>query len=183
MSDSPSVAPRERVNLRYRSRQHGNAERELPLRLLAVGDYAGRRGASDMHAGKSVVRSINKDNFDAVLGDLAPTLTLTVPDRISGDGDSGRMRRIDLKFDRMADFLPDAIVDQDEGGLRKLLELRRAFVSLKGPYASVPAFREMLGRILEDESAIADLRRELGIDAAGSGPRADPEPSDDGSSD
>lgn len=183
MTDSPSVAPRERVNLRYRSKEHGDAERELPLRLLAVGDYAGRRGASDMHAGRSVVRSINKDNFDAVLGDLAPTLTLTVPDRISGDGDSDRMRRVELTFEKLADFQPDAIVAQDAGGLRRLLELRRAFVSLKGPYASVPAFREMLGRILEDESAIADLRRELGIDATDSDASGRPEPTGEGGSD
>lgn len=166
MSESPSVAPKERVNLRYRSRSKGNAERELPFRMLVLGDFTAQRGAADMHSGESVVKAVRKENFDAVLKDLAPRLTISVRDRISGQGDEDQ-RRVDLRFERLADFSPDAIVNQDESGLKKVLELRRAFASLKGPYASVPQFRKMLEQILGDDATVAALRRELGIDGGG----------------
>ncbi len=165
-NNTPTQAPTERVNLVYRSRTKGNPERELPFRVMVLGDFAARRGVADMHSGKSVVQSVRKENFDAVLKDLAPSLTIKVADRLSG-GDDGDERRVELKFESLADFAPDAIVRQDESGLKKVLELRRAFASLKGPYASVPAFRSMLEQILGDDADVASLRRELGIDGGG----------------
>ena len=44
MSKDGSIAPKERVNIVYKSATHGAiSEVELPLKVLAMGDYTGRR--------------------------------------------------------------------------------------------------------------------------------------------
>ena len=45
--------------------------------------------------------------------------------------------------------------------LQKLIELREALVALKGPLGNMPAFRQRLEQILEDENARQKLMEEL----------------------
>ena len=61
-----SVAPKERINIKYVPATEGQtAEVELPLNLLVVGDMKGRADDSSIEE-RSMV-SINKNNFSSVM--------------------------------------------------------------------------------------------------------------------
>lgn len=145
-----SVAPKERVNIRYRPAT-GNAkeEVELPLKLLVVGDFTQK--ADERPVEERGLVTVNKDNFDEVLKGHALSLDLSVDDKLSEAAGDEKIS-VSLKFDRLKDFEPEAIVQQVPE-LKKLLELREALVALKGPLGNIPAFRKMIQSVIEDDGA------------------------------
>lgn len=154
-----SVAPKERVNIVYKT-EIGDAkeEVELPLKILMLGDYTGREDDTALEDRAPV--SIDRDNFNEVLSSQNLSLDLSVPDKLSGE--EGAEIPVSLKFDRIQDFGPEAIVNQvDE--LRQLMELRTALTALKGPLGNVPAFRRKLQKMLGDDESRAKLMSELGL--------------------
>ncbi len=145
-----SVAPKERVNIRYRPAT-GNAkeEVELPLKVLVVGDFTQK--ADERPVEERDLVSVNKDNFDEVLKGHNLSVDLSVEDKLS-EGAGDEKISVSLKFDRLKDFEPEAVVQQVPE-LKKLLELREALVALKGPLGNIPAFRKMIQSVIEDEAA------------------------------
>ena len=87
-------------------------------------------------------------------------MTLGVHDRLSED--AGGTLSINLKFKKLSDFGPDAIVEQVPE-LRQLMELRKALTALKGPLGNVPAFRRKIQSLLQDEATRTQLLSELGL--------------------
>ncbi|HSC85859.1 MAG TPA: type VI secretion system contractile sheath small subunit [Polyangiaceae bacterium] len=162
MAKEGSVAPQERVNITYKSAT-GDAQEEveLPLKMLFIGDYTGRADDTPLEERSPI--NIDKDNFQDVLKEQKLAVTMGVPDRLSADG-SGELA-VSLKFNKLADFGPDALVEQVPE-LKKLMELRNALTALKGPLGNVPAFRRKIQAILQDEAAKAKLLAELGVKGA-----------------
>ncbi len=159
MSDG-SVAPKERVNIVYKSSLGDNTEEvELPLKLLMLGDYTGQPSDEPVEERKPV--NINKDNFDEVMKSYNLTLDITVKNRLQEAADDDLA--ISLQFSGMKDFSPDNIANQVPE-LHRLLELRKALLALKGPLGNVPAFRKAIQQLLSDETAREQLMKELGID-------------------
>jgi type VI secretion system protein ImpB len=161
MAKEGSVAPKERVNIVYKPAT-GDAQQEieLPLKLLMVGDYTGRKDDRPLEDRKPI--NVDKDNFDEVLRSHDLKLDLSVADSLSGQGEMA----VKLSFKRLADFGPEAVVNQVPE-LKKLLELRGALTALKGPLGNVPAFRKKIQELLGDETARAKLLAELGVKSGG----------------
>ena len=66
MAKEGSVAPQERVNITYKPATGGaQAEVELPLKMLFMGDYTGRTDPRPIEDRKPI--NIDKDNFTQVL--------------------------------------------------------------------------------------------------------------------
>lgn len=165
MSKQGTVAPKERVNIVYKS-DTGDAQEEveLPLKMLMLGDFTGRSDETPLEDRKPI--NIDKDNFNDVLKNQKIELSISVPDKLSGE--DGELA-LQLKFDKLSDFGPEAVVQQvDE--LRTLLELRSALTALKGPLGNVPAFRRKLQTMLADDEARGKLMSELNL---GGDPPAD----------
>lgn len=151
-----SVAPKERVNIRYVPATLGQiAEIELPLRLVVVGDFLGRDDGSPVEERKAL--QIDKNTFADVMEKAGLERQFTTPNRLV---DEDADMRVELKFRSLRDFEPDAIVKQVPE-LHKLLELREALVALKGPVGNMPAFRRRLQQLLEDEGSRNKLLTEL----------------------
>lgn len=160
MAKDGSVAPQERVNITYKaSTGDAQEEVELPLKLLFMGDYTSRPDARPVEERKPI--SVDKDNFQKVLGEQNLGLTMSVPDKLSDKADSSIS--VGLKFKTLADFSPEGVAAQVPE-LKKLLELRQALSALKGPLGNVPAFRKKIQSLLGDEAARARLMSELGLD-------------------
>lgn len=160
MTKEGSIAPKERVNIVYRPAT-GDAKEdvELPLKLLVLGDFT-RKPDDRMVEDRDPV-SVDKDNFNDVLKAQSLGLTLNVPNKLTDrDGDQ---LAVDLKFNNMQDFEPDAIVRKIPE-LAKLMELREALKALKGPLANVPDFRKKVQELVKDEGARSRLLKELGIE-------------------
>lgn len=160
MSKEGSVAPKERVNIVYKS-DTGNAqsEVELPLKVLVVGDFTGRQDERPVEERAPI--NIDKNNFNDVMAKQGLALDASVPNKLSDDPDASMS--VALKFQNLGDFTPEGIVNQVPE-LRQLLELRAALNALKGPLGNVPAFRKKIQTLLGDSEGRQKLMAELGLD-------------------
>jgi type VI secretion system protein ImpB len=158
MAQDSSVAPKERVNIRFKPAT-GNAkeEVELPLKLMVLGDFTGR--ADDRPVEERDLVNVNKDNFDEVVKSQNLSLDLATENKLDDSPDAGKMA-VSLKFESLKDFEPERVAQQIPE-LRTLTELRTALVALKGPLGNVPGFRKAIQNLLEDETARQKLLNEL----------------------
>lgn len=157
MATQQSVAPKERVNITYKpATGDAQAEKELPLKLFMIGDYTLRTDNRTLED-RDVIR-VDKDNFNDVLREQNLALDLNVKDRLSGEADAEM--KVSLRFESLKDFTPDSIARQVPE-LNRLLQLRDALVSLKGPLGNVPAFRKRIQTLLDDEAAKKQLLDEI----------------------
>jgi type VI secretion system protein ImpB len=161
MGKDATVAPKERVNILYKTEIGGAQEEvELPLNILVMGEYNPSVPDDEKSLEDRKTVSVDKDNFNDVLEKQNLGLTASVPDKLSGEKDASLT--VELKFKNLNDFGPEAIVNQVPE-LKKLLELRKALTALKSPLGNVPAFRKKLQSLLGDEANRAKLMAELGI--------------------
>lgn len=161
MGREGSVAPKERVNITYKpSTGDAQEERELPLKILALGDYTGRADDRTVEERKPV--NIDKDNFNEVMEAHKLHLDVNVDDKLSGE--EGSEMALSLNFDTLKDFGPERIAEQVPE-LRQLLQLRSALTALKGPLGNIPSFRKKLQGMLGDDDSRKKLMDELGIGA------------------
>jgi type VI secretion system protein ImpB len=158
MAKESSVAPKERVNIRFKPAT-GNAkeEVELPLKVLLIGDYTQRTDERPVEERPLI--NIGKDNFDEVMKGQELSIDLGVPNVLEDGADDSKLA-VNLKFGRLRDFEPEQVVQQVPE-LKKLLELRQALVAMKGPLGNVPAFRKAIQNVLDDEASRQRLLDEL----------------------
>lgn len=165
MAKEGSVAPKERVNIVYRpATGDAKEEVELPLKLVVLGDFTLR--PDDRMVEDRAPVSIDKDNFNDVMKGQGLGLQFNVPNKLTDDPDA--QMAVDLKFESLKDFEPDAIV-QKVPELAKMMELREVLKALKGPLANVPEFRKKLQELVGDEEARKKVLKDLGIAEGGEG--------------
>jgi len=160
MAKEGSVAPKERVNIVYRpATGDAKEEVELPLKTLIVGDFTLRDDETPVEERKTI--NVDKDNLDDVLKAQDIRLQTSVKNTLSDDPEA--QMSLDLDFKSMKDFDPDAVIEKVPE-LKKLLDLREALKSLKGPLGNVPNFRKRIQELVQDEGARARLLKELGME-------------------
>ena len=159
MAKEASVAPKERVNIVY-TPATGDAkeEVELPLKVLVMGDFTMADDETMVEDRKAI--NIDKSNFDDVLNSYNINLETTVKNKLSDEDDE---MAVNLKFNSLKDFNPDAVVDQIPE-LKKLVELRNALKAVKGPLGNIPEFKKKLNELVADDGAKDRILKELGID-------------------
>ena len=163
MAKKPSKAPKERINITYRSAIRPNETIELPFKMLVLADVTGE--ADDRPFEEREPIRIDKDNFNDVLRETKVKLAVNVPNKLDEGDDAGEFG-VNLKFKSMKDFTPGGIAQQVPV-LAKLLELREALSALKSPLGNRRDFRKQIEEILKDKSARAKLMAELGLDEEG----------------
>jgi type VI secretion system protein ImpB len=160
MAKEGSVAPKERVNITYKAATSGQEEVELPLKILAIGDYTGKKDDRQLEDRKPI--NIDKDNFEEVMAKHNLGVDITVPDRLSGAEDGAELA-VALAFKSMKDFSPEGVLQQVPE-LQKLMELRNALTALKSPLGNKPEFRKQIEKLLGDDESRRRLMAELGLD-------------------
>jgi len=155
-----SVAPKERVNIVYKSNTGDQSEEiELPLKLLVLGDFTGKTNNETVEDRSPI--NINKDNFNDVMSGLNLSLDMNVGDTLSEDNDE---MPVHLKIKSIKDLSPDSIAKQVPE-LNDMLEMRKALLALKGPLGNVPAFRKTIQKILNEDDSRAQMMKELGLES------------------
>ena len=161
MGKDATVAPKERVNILYKTEIGGAQEEvELPLNILVMGEYNATIPEDEKTLEDRKTIGVDKENFNDVMEKQNLGLTLSVADKLSGQKDASLT--VDLKIRNLNDFGPESIVNQVPE-LKKLLELRSALTALKSPLGNVPAFRKKLQALLGDEVSRTKLMAELGV--------------------
>jgi len=168
MAKENSVAPKERINIKYVPATQGQQEEsELPLRLMVLGDFTGE--SSEVPLEDRKVLSVDRNTFASVMEEANIGRDITVKNTLAEEGDEDAQLHVSLKFKKLRDFEPDSIVNQVPE-LKKLIELREALVALKGPLGNLPAFRRHLQQLLDDEKSREKLLAELEAVGGGVGP-------------
>ena len=154
-----SVAPKERVNIVYKSQTGDQTEEvELPLKLLILGDFTGKPGDDTVEDRDPI--NINKDNFNDVMSGMNLSLDINVKDTLAEDNDE---MPVHLDIKSMKDLSADSVAEQVPE-LNSMLEMRRALLALKGPLGNVPTFRKAIQNILNDDGTREQIMKELGLD-------------------
>jgi len=155
-----SVAPKERVNIRYQTATGGaTSDVELSNKALIMGDFGSHDGKSLDQRGPI---GVDKDNFSDVMKAQKLAVKLSVDDKLTENAGPDTKLAVGLKIESIKDFSPDNIVAQVPE-LAKLVELRNALKAVKGPLGNVPEFRKKLAAIVENEEARKKLLGELDI--------------------
>ncbi len=161
MSSQGSVAPKERVNIVYRpATGDAKEEVELPLKLLVLGDYTLRDDDTPIEELKPI--NVDKDNFNDVLKGQNLSLSLNVPDKLDPNAAEDAQLSVNLNFQSISDFSPDAIVEKIPE-LSQMIALRESLKALKGPLGNIPDFRKQVQALVKDEGVRERLLNELGI--------------------
>lgn len=153
MESDATIAPRERINIVYRSQTEvGQEERELPLKLMVLGDFS--IGGNSLAVQEREPVQVDKNNLDDVIADLGIRIEMMVTNRMSQDQ---TMLPVSIEIESIGDFSPDNIIRQVEP-LRRLYELRNALATLKGPMGNSPRFKNALKELLLDPECREELK-------------------------
>ncbi len=160
MSKSASVQKRlqkirpPRVQMTYDVELGGEtASKELPFVTAVVGDFGGNSEVEQKRLKDRSFVSIDRDNFDEVMKGVAPRAAYQVQNTLSDEG--GRFG-VDLTFNSLEDFRPEAVVEKVEP-LRKLLEARTKLADLRNKLAGNDKLEDILNDVLNSTEKMAEL--------------------------
>ncbi|APA67601.1 type VI secretion system contractile sheath small subunit [Janthinobacterium sp. 1_2014MBL_MicDiv] len=127
--------------------------KELPFVVGVLGDFGGNAESEKKRLKDRKFVAIDMDNFDEVLGSVAPAARFDVENRLSEE--SGTFP-VELHFRSMADFRPESVVRQVEP-LRKLLEARTKLADLRNKLAGNDKLEDLLTEVLNNTDSLAAL--------------------------
>lgn len=141
-------------------------QKEIPFVMGVMADFTGQPDP-DKPLPKLKDRKfvqIDMDNFDEVMEGMAPRASYRVPNLLSSDG--GEFA-VNLNFDGMDDFRPEAVVQQVEP-LRKLLEARTKLSDLRNKLAGNEKLEDALGEVLgnTEQRRVLEAEAQAGNDVA-----------------
>lgn len=148
-----------RVQLTY-DVQVGDAieSKELPFVVGVLGDFTGKQDP-DKPLPKLKDRkfvSVDLDNFDDVMTGIAPKASYRVKNTL---GAGGGEFAVNLEFNKLEDFRPEAVVQQ-VAPLRKLLEARTKLSDLRNKMAGNEKLEDILGDVLSNTEKLQRLGQE-----------------------
>ena len=154
-----------RVNITYEV-ELGGAQvlKELPFVVGVISDLSGQPKDAPLKLKDRKFVEIDRDNFDDVLKSMKPRVAIRVDNTLKGDGSE---LSVELNFEKLSDFEPEAIVRQVEP-LRKLLEVRGQLKDLQSRTEGNDRLEEMLGEIIDNEALRTKMKDATGAGAAGS---------------
>ena len=173
MDDEQSIGGAGPVNITFKpSTGRMKEQKELPLNSLVLADLTGREDETPLQDRKTI--KIDKLNRKEVLASLAPSMEISVKNRLGGEEDELGVQ-ITVKDDD--DWTPEGIAKQIPA-LQQRLQLRAALEAVKAPLGGVKAkaFKKALQAILNDEEKAEKLRAALFTSEDDSGEAAPTEP-------
>lgn len=135
--------------------------KELPFVMGVLGDYSGKPNKALPALRDRKFVDIDRDNFNKVLGAMAPRLAFQVDETVSGE--AGKTLNAELNFKSMDDFSPDNVVRQIPI-LAALLEQREKLKNLSSRLEGNDKLDELLQKVLSSSEMRASLAKELGTD-------------------
>ncbi|MDK3022004.1 type VI secretion system contractile sheath small subunit [Cupriavidus taiwanensis] len=136
-------------------------KRELPMVVGLLADLSGQPAVPPPKLKERRFIEIDRDNFDEIMGKIAPRLELSVPDTMKGDASL----KVELHFSKFGDFHPESLVAQVPR-LAKLLEARQQLRDLLGKLDGNDELDVLLERIVNNADELKRVRSEADAGAA-----------------
>lgn len=152
-----------RVSITYDVETNGAVEtKELPFVVGVMGDFSAHKEDKEEMEDRTFYQ-VDKDNFDTVMQRVGPQLQLKVDNTLSDDDSEFA---VDLDFNSMKDFEPDAIVDKVDV-LKNLASTRSQLKTLLSKSDKSRDLEKLLKEVLQSADTISALSSELGINPNG----------------
>ncbi len=129
--------------------------KELPFVVGIMADLAGDTTQKKFKERKFT--QIERENFDEVMENIGPTLSFTVANKID---DKGQNVPIDLKFEKLSDFGPMAIVNQVDK-IRETFDRRSALNALLAKIYVNDDLATALNDVIRSSETDEDLKGQL----------------------
>lgn len=142
-----------RVQIEYDVEIYG-AERkiQLPFVMGVMSDLAGKSAENLPGVDDRKFADIDVDNFDERMKSIKPRVAYQVDNTLTHEGKLS----IDLTFNSMDDFSPDAIARNVEP-LRKLLDARTELSNLLSYMDGKSGAEELIAKVLQDPTLLKSL--------------------------
>lgn len=128
-------------------------QKELPFAMGVLGDFSGNPLNAQPKLKDKKFVSVDLDNFDEVMSAMAPRAVYRVPNKLTGEG--GEFA-VELNFNSIDDFRPEAVVQQVEP-LKKLLEARTKLADLRNKLAGNEVLEDILSDVLSSTEKLEML--------------------------
>ena len=148
-------------------------KKELPFVLGVISDLSGQPREPLKKLKDRQFVTIDRDNFDDVLGSIQPRLAFRVDDKLSGEAD--KQIGVELNFKKLEDFSPESVVNQI-APLAELLKARNKLKDLLGRIEVNDRLEEQLEAILKNTELRDKLKERLQDETRGNGETAPPTP-------
>jgi type VI secretion system protein ImpB len=136
-------------------------KRELPMVVGLMADLSGQPATPLPKLKERRFVEIDRDNFDEIMGKIAPRVDLSVPDTMKGEGNL----KVELNFSKFSDFHPDNLVLQVPR-LAKLVEAREQLRDLLAKLDGNDELDSLLERIVLDAEELKKVHTQANADAA-----------------
>lgn len=155
-----------RVNITYEVETGGAmVMKELPFVMGIMADLSGNPKEALPKLKDRKFVEIDRDNFDDVLGSMKPRLAFRVDNKLQDDGTE---LSVELEFNKLADFSPEAVAKQVDP-LNELLQIRNKLKDLLSRTEGNDRLEEMLNAIIDNPEMREKLGGTLGLSDSGGG--------------
>ena len=128
-------------------------KKELPMVVGVMADLSGQPLNPPPKLKERRFVEIDRDNFNEVMGKIAPRLDLSVPDTLKGEGNL----KVELNFTQFDHFHPEAIVKQVPR-LARLLEARQQLRDLLAKLDGNDELDALLENIVQNTEELKALK-------------------------
>lgn len=152
-----------RVQIDYDCEVLSEKKRELPFVMGVLSDLSGNPAEPLAPLGDRKFVEIDNENFDDVLKGNKPRAAFQVDNTLTGEG----KMNVDITFESMSDFSPDAIARKVEP-LRKLLEARTQLSNLASFMDGKDDAEAVLQGLLGNQALLKSLMESAAPESEGS---------------
>jgi type VI secretion system protein ImpB len=142
-----------RVQIEYDVEVYGSQKKvQLPFVMGVLADLSGNPAEPLPSIDERKALEIDVDNFDDRLKAMKPRVAFSVPNTLTGEGNL----QVDLTFESMDDFSPDAVA-RKVGALKELLEARTQLANLVTYMDGKAGAEELVSKLLNDPNLLKAL--------------------------
>ncbi|CDG17590.1 MULTISPECIES: type VI secretion system contractile sheath small subunit [Xenorhabdus] len=142
-----------RVQIEYDVELYGSEQQiQLPFVMGVISDLAGKPLEALPEVSERKFMEIDIDNFDERMKSIQPRVAFQVDNTLTHDG----KLNIELIFERMEDFQPDAIAKKVDP-LAKLLEARTQLANLLSYMDGKSGAEQLIADILQNPALLKSL--------------------------
>jgi type VI secretion system protein ImpB len=142
-----------RVQIEYDVEVYGAQKKvQLPFVMGVMADLSGKPAEPLAPVADRKFLAIDVDNFDERLKAMKPRVAFQVPNTLTGEGNLP----IDITFENMNDFSPDAVA-RKVGALNELLQARSQLANLITYMDGKGGADELIAKVLADPALLKSL--------------------------